>query len=137
MFALYDCEVSIKISDQFYTFEHVDSVSFEDPKETKLTRGADGRNKQGLIYTQGHKDPEVVTLVLPGVSKSILDVLVSAHSAKSRVEVACIAADGSAKTAKNGVIRQRPQQLTIDESAESLNVQLIVESFDVSEVIKE
>lgn len=135
-FMLYDCAFSIKITDVIYNFEHVDSVAFEDPKETKLTRGGDGRNKVGLIYTQGHKEPEVATLVLPGVSKALLEVLVRAHAAKTRVEFSAIASDGSGKTAKDAIIRQRPQQLTIDESIESLNVQLVLESFNVTEVHK-
>ena len=44
--------------------------------------------------------------------------------------------DGSSKMAKNAVLSNKPQQLTVDETAESLNVSLEFETFDSSEVHK-
>ncbi len=66
--------------------------------------------------------------------KAVLD---TAYENKTRVDVYCIdRTDGSGKMGKNAIVCQQPQQLQVDETAESMNVALIFETFDLSEIHK-
>lgn len=137
IFKLYDCDVGIKLGGVSYSFDHVQSVTVEDPEFTRLTRGANAGNKTGMVYKEGIKEPKRVTIPIMGMSAELKAVLDEAYDDQTRMEVYAISrADGSSKMARNAVLCQAPQQLVLDESAESLNVQLIFESFDMSEVHK-
>lgn len=134
---MYDCDFGIKYNGVNYDFEHVQDLQIEDPERTRLTRGANAGNKSGLIYKEGIKDPKVVTVTIMNMSIELKAVLDQAYNNKDRLDVYCINRnDGSSKIAKNAILSQQPQQLTIDESPESMNVALAFESFDLSEVHK-
>lgn len=135
-FKLYDCEFGVKINSVSYAFDHVDSITIEDPEFTRLTRGANARNLTGLVYKEGTKEPKRWTTTMIQMSLELKGVLDAAYKAQTRVDVYAIAADGSSKMAKNAILCQYPQQMTLDESPESMNVSLIFESFELSEVHK-
>lgn len=136
-FKIYDCDFGIKVNGVDYAFDHVSELQIEDPGRNKLTRGANSSNKIGLVYREGFKEPTrwtIPILAMPAPLKAVLD---SAYDNRTRVDVYCIDRnDGSSKMAKNAVLSNRPQQLVIDESAESMNVSLEFETFDSSEVHK-
>lgn len=137
IFKMYNCDFVLKYNDITYTFDHVDSVAYEDPETTKLIRGSNASNKVGMTYTEGTKDPKRLTLVLIGVDAAMASLLKSIYVGKDRCEFSVIdRTDGSGKVAKNAIISQKPQQLLIDESPESMNVQVLFESFDVEEAHK-
>jgi hypothetical protein len=137
IFKLYDCDVGIKVGGVNYAFDHVQSVQIEDPENTRLTRGANAGNKEGLVYREGIKEPKRVTIPIMAMSAELKGVLDSAHEDQTRLDVYVISrADGSSKMARNAVLCQAPQQLTLDENPDSMAVQLIFESFDLSEVHK-
>jgi hypothetical protein len=137
MFKLYNCDVGIKVDGVPYDFEHVAEVQIEDPEKNKLTRGANAKNKVGLAYKEGLKEPKKWTMPILNMSAALKAVLDSAFEGQTRMEVYAISRDdGSSKMAKQAILCNRPQQLTLDESAESLNVSLEFESFDLSEVHK-
>lgn len=134
-FRLYDCDIGITVNGTNYFFTHVNSVTYEDPEKTRLVRGANAGNKIGLTYKEGLKDPKTVTATIMGVEKAIYDVLAKAYDDGTRVDFNIVArSDGSSKIAKNAVICQRPRQNNLDDSAESLNMTIMLESFDVEEV---
>lgn len=136
-FKLYDCDVGIKISGVNYSFTHVQSVGIEDPEFTRLTRGANGGNKEGLVYKEGIKEPKRITIPIMGMSSDLKAVLDGVYEDRTRIEVYAISrADGSSKMARNAVLCQQPQQLTLDDNPDSMNVQLVFESFDLTEVHK-
>ncbi len=136
-FKLYNCDVGITLEGVNYNIEHVDSVTVEDPQRVRLTRGANAGNKTGLIYREGTKEANTVTLTAPAIPLELFNLLKTAHGAETRMDVYVVSrSDGSSKIAKNAVLCQEPKQLSLDESAESLNVALIFESFDVTEVHK-
>ena len=138
IFKLYDCDVGIKVGGVDYSFEHVNSVQIEDPQMTRLTRGANASNKEGLVYTEGIKEPKKITCTIMNMSAALKEVLDGCFENKTRVDVYCISREsGSSKMARRAVLSQMPQQLNVDESAESMNVALAFESFDLSEVHKE
>jgi len=137
IFKMYDCDFGIKYNGVSYDFEHVNEVTVEDPEYTRLVRGSNAKNKTGLVYKEGVKEPKRWTVTNIGISVELKAVLDSVYDLKERVDVYCISrTDGSSKMAKNAVLCQQPQQLQIDESPESMNVMLTFETFDSSEVMK-
>ena len=136
-FKLYDCDVGVTLNGVNYDFEHIDSVTIEDPTRTRLIRGANAKNKVGLSYKEGLKEAKTITTSIISVDPALHALLVTAHANETRMDFYCIArSDGSHKIAKNCVLSQEPMQLTLDETPESLNTTLTFESFDVSEVHK-
>lgn len=134
IFKLYNCDFGIKYNDVNYDFTHVDNMTIEDPETTKLVRGSNAKNKTGLVYTEGTKEPKKITVTLMGVSAAIHDLLTSIYQAKGRCECYCVdRTDGSSKIAKQAVLCMQPQQLSVAEGVESMNVVLTFESFDLSE----
>lgn len=135
---LYDCDIGITLAGVNYDFTHVDSVTHEDPKRNKLIRGANAGNKIGLVYTEGTKEPDVLTTSVIEIPKALHELLTRAFENKTRMDFYCVSrSTGSAKLAKNSILAQKPFQGTIDETPESLNTSLVFESFDVSDTIKE
>lgn len=137
IFKIYDCDFGIKLNGTSYDFDHVAELQIEDPERNKLTRGSNAKNKIGLTYKEGLKEPKRWTIPILEMSAELKGVLDSAFENQTRVEVYCISrADGSSKMARNAILSNRPQQLAIDETAESMNVSLEFETFDSSEVHK-
>jgi hypothetical protein len=137
IFKLYDCDFGVTINGVNYDFEHVESLQIEDPERTRLVRGANAGNKVGLAYKEGIKEAKTITLTVIGLPVELNGLLKEAYSKKERLDCYCISrVDGSSKIAKNAVLSQEPRQLSLDESAESMNVALVFESFDVTEVHK-
>lgn len=134
VFKIYNCDIGIKVDSVNYQFEDVVEVQIEDGERNRLTRGANGTNKVGLAYRDGIKDPKRWTIPILNMSAELKALLDSCYDNQTRVDVYCIDRnDGSSKMAKNAVLSNRPQQLTLDESAESMNVSLEFETFDSSE----
>lgn len=137
IFKLYDCDLGLKINGTKYEFDHVQKFQVEDPETTKLVRGANASNKLGLVYVEGLKDPKKITVTIIGMTADLKQVLDNAYVGKTRVDVYAVArTDGSSKIYKNAVLSTQPQQLTLDDSPDSMNVDLIFESFDSVEVHK-
>lgn len=138
IFKIYNSDFGFKLNGVGYDFTHVDSFTIEDPESTRLTRGANAKNKVGLAYKEGVKDPKRWTVTIMDMSIDIKALLDGIHKDQSRVDVYCIdRSNGSMKIAKNAVLCQQPQQLTVDESPESMAVALIFETFDSIETFKE
>lgn len=137
IFKIYDCDFGIKINGTSYDFDHVAELQIEDPERNKLTRGANAKNNTGLVYKEGLKEPKRWTIPILEMTAALKSVLDSAFDDQTRLEVYCISrTDGSSKMARNAILSNRPQQLTIDDTAESMNVSLEIETFDSSEVHK-
>jgi hypothetical protein len=138
MIKLYDCDVGLTIRGVNYEFEHVDSVTVDDPTRTRLVRGANARNKTGLAYTEGAKDAKTVNTSVIGIPKALHDLLKEVYASKERVDGWAISrANGNSKFWKNAILSQEPMQPTLDDSPESMNTPLAFESFDVSDTLKE
>lgn len=136
-FKLYVSDVGVKINSVSYDFDHVNSIEIEDPEVTTLTRGANGQNKEGIVYKEGVRDPKVWTVPIMNMSSDLKSVLDSAYDNETRMDVYCIdRKTGSSKMLKNAVLRVRPKQLTIDETADSMAVTLSFAGYDDVEVYK-
>lgn len=137
IFKLYDCDVGIKVDGVPYEFDHVASVTVEDPERNRLTRGNNAKNKDGLVYKDGLKDPKRWTMPVMSLTAALVELLNGCFDNQTRLEVYAISRkDGSSKMAKKAVLSNRPQQLSMDDTAESMQVSLEFESFDLSEVHK-
>lgn len=137
IFKIYDCDFGIKYNGVNYDFTHVQDLQIEDPENTKLVRGSNAGNKEGLVYKEGLKDPKKMTVTILGMSSDLKAVLDQAFNNKDRLDAFCISrSDGSAKMAKNAVLSTMPQQLAVNDTPESMNVALVFETFDLSEVHK-
>lgn len=137
IFKMYNCDFGINFDGVTYDFEHVDSVTIEDPEMNKLIRGSNQKNKVGLAYKEGTKEPKKMTVVLIGVTAAMHGLLTEIFLDQSRCECFCIdRLDGSSKIAKNAVLSQRPMQLTLDSGPESMNMSLVFETFDLEETHK-
>lgn len=134
IFKMYNCDFGVKIDGVTYSFDHVNDLTIEDPETTKLVRGSNASNKTGLAYKEGIKEPKKLTVTIMNMTPELKGVLDTAYADKQRVDAFCIdRTDGSSKIAKNAVLSQQPQQLKVDETAESMNVALVFESFDLTE----
>lgn len=137
IFKLYDCDFGVTLDGVNYDFEHVENLQIEDPERTRLIRGGNAGNKTGLVYKEGIKEAKTITLTVIGMPAELHNLLKQAYADKKRVDCYAVSrVDGSSKIAKNAILSQEPKQLTLDDSAESMNTALVFESFDVSEVHK-
>lgn len=136
-FKIYETEFGVKINGVSYGFDHVNSFVVDDPTVTRLLRGANASNKVGVPYNEGSKDPSRVTVSIIDMSLELKAVLDLAHKNKTRIDVWGIDSNnGNSKIAKQAILCTKPQQLSIDDSPESMDVVLLFDSFDVEEVFK-
>jgi hypothetical protein len=134
IFKIYNCDFGVTINDVNYDFGHVNSLTIEDNERTRLSRGANASDKIGIVYKEGIREAKVWTITVIGLSKELYDLLKSSYASQTRMDCFAIdRTDGSSKIAKNAVLSQEPKQLSLDDSAESMNVALVFESFDTSE----
>lgn len=137
IFKIYNCDFGMKIAGENYDFEHVAELIIESAQRNRLTRGANASNKVGLAYREGIKEPDRWTLPILSMSAELKGVLDDAFKNQTRIDVYAIdRSDGSAKWAKQAILSNSPQQLTLDETPESMNVSLEFETFDSTEVHK-
>lgn len=137
MFRIYESDFGIKYNGVNYDFNDVVDLQIEDPEQTRLVRGSNAKNKTGLVYKEGIREPKRWTVTIMGMSADLKKVLDQAFENKDRLDVYCIdRKDGSSKIGKDAILSNQPQQLTIDDSQESMNVQLMFETFNSSETHK-
>lgn len=137
MFKMYDCDIGITVNGVSYDFQHVDEVSVEDPVRLRLIRGANAKDKVGIEYMEGVKEPKTVSVTSIALPLELYNLLQECFDEKIRLDLYCISrSDGSSMTAKNAILAQEPRQSTINDSPESLNIPLSFESFDVKTVRK-
>lgn len=138
IFKIYNCDFGVKVGGVNYDFEHVVELQIEDNERNRLTRGANASNNVGLAYKEGMRDPKRWTIPILNMSGALKDVLDAAFKAQTRLEVYAIdRASGSSKMARQAILSNKPQQLTLDDSPDSMNVSLEFETFDSSETHKE
>lgn len=138
IFKIYNCDFGFKLDSTNYDFEDVVSLSVESVRRTRLTRGANAKNKAGIVFEEGVREPDKWTVIIQNMSEALQLVLLDAYKNKKRLDVYAIdRTSGSSKMARTGVLSNQPQQLTLDDSPDSMNVQLEFETFDSTEVHKD
>ena len=138
MFKIYDCDFGVKVTGVSYDFEHVAELQIEDPERNRLTRGANAKNNVGIAYKEGMTQPKRWTIPILNMSSELKGVLDDCYNSQKRLDVYCIdRKTGSKKMLSNAVMSNKPQQLTLNDTAESLQVSLEFESFDSTETLKD
>ena len=136
-FKIYNCDFGIKVNSVPYEFDHVVELQIEDNERNNLTRGANAKNMVGLPFKEGMRDPKRWSLPILDLTIEMKAVLDDAYNKQTRLEVYCIdRTDGSSKFLKNAILANKPQQLTLNDSADSLQVSLEFVGFDSSETMK-
>lgn len=134
LFKLYECDIGFKVDGTNYEFKNVGEVPFEDPERNRLTRGSNAKDDVGLTYKDGLKDPKKFTPVIQDMSPELRDLFDSLYDSQTRFEFYCISRrDGSSRIAKNCILSNRPTQLNMNDSAESLDISVEIETFKVEE----
>lgn len=138
IFKIYNCDFGMKIDGVNYDYEHVVELQIEDNERNRLTRGANASNKIGLAYKEGMRDPKRWTLPILNMTGALKGVLDNAYDTQKRIEVYAIdRASGSSKMARSAILSNKPQQLSLDDSPDSMNVSMEFETFDSTETHKE
>lgn len=138
IFKIYECDFGIKVNGQAYDFEDVAELQIEDNERNRKTRGANGKNKKGITYKEGVRDPKKWTLPILNMPAALKVVLDDCYENQTDVDVYAIdRKSGSSKMARVAVLCNKPQQLALNDSPDSMNVSLEFETFDSSEVHKE
>lgn len=131
IFKPYECDFGIKYNGISYDFEHVNSLVIDDPERNRLTRGTNAKDKIGLPFKDGLKEPKKWTAEIMNMSADLKAVFETLYATQDRIDVYCISRkDGSKKQASNAILSNQPQQLTLNDTAESMAVSLEFETFD-------
>lgn len=138
MFKLYECDVGIKAEGITYQWKNISQVAFEDNERNRLTRGANATDEVGIAYKDGIKEAK---RILP----SILEMPSALHALFQRLfkdqvrfEFFCTSRKtGSSLFGKNCILSNRPMQLNLDETAESLEIAIEIETFKLDVNIKD
>lgn len=137
IFKPYECDIGIKVNSVAYEFQDVMSLNVEDNERNRLTRGSNASNKTGLAYRDGLSEPKRWTMIIRGMTPEQKALFDSCFTGQTRVDAYYVSRiDGSSKMLKSAIISNRPQQLTLDETPESMDVTIEMESFDSSEIHK-
>lgn len=134
VFKIYNCDFGMKVNGTSYDFTDVKELQIEDNEKNRLTRGSNGKNTVGLAYREGVKDPKKWTIPIMNMSAALKEVMDDVYTEQTRIEVYAIdRTDGSSKMAKQAILCNRPQQLKLDDTPDSMDVSLEFETFDSNE----
>lgn len=133
IYRMYDVEIGMKIDGVTYSYTDVVSLTVEDPLFNRLTRGANGKNREGIPYQEGVREPKRWTVIIQNMTQAVKNLLEERFQSVGRVDVFAIASDGSAKMLKTAILCQAPRQTTLDDTPDSMNVTLIFEGYEDTE----
>ena len=139
-FVITDADVGFSLNGVNYTFDHIDSVAIEDPQMKHLVRGANAISTTGLMYTEGQANPVTLTFTLKGASVAHLNLL-KAHykdqAENNRIDFWVVdRKNGSILSAKDSILQKEPRQLNISEGEENLAIDVMIETFNLTENVK-
>ena len=137
MYKLYECDIGMKVNGVSYAFPHVAEVQIEDPERNNITRGANASDTTGLVFREGLTEPKRFTVPIMQLTPELKAMLDAAYTDQTRCDFYCISRrNGQYKGAKNAILANKPQQLTLDQSPESLQVSIEFVTFESVEEIK-
>lgn len=138
MFKHNECDFGIVLGGVDYRFTNVQRIAIEDPERNALTRGSNGADKVGIAYRVGVSEAKRWTAEILDMSFAMKTALDAAYDNQTRMDVYAIdRKTGASKMARQAILANKPQQLTLEEGPESLQVSLEFETFDSSEKYKE
>ena len=137
MFRIDRCSFGITYKDKDYSLGHIDSWTAEDPNKKHLTRGANRVSTRGLIYSEGGKSPITITVSLVGVESQLANLLNDLFNKEERFNAFAIdGTTGDSAFANNCIVTGAVRQSTISEGEDSMNIEVVFETFDLDERLK-
>lgn len=115
-----------------YYFDDIDSHVMSPQEAKHLTRGANSKNKLGLVYKEGSKTPWTITANVMNLPKGQLEILNKCYENEERIDFFCIdSITGKSKMAYNALVTKMVSQETVSDGEDTYNTALALESFDV------
>lgn len=135
-FQIWKCSGGFSYNGQNYEFSDIDSVVYTYNQKNHLVRGANAKNKVGIVSREGLKTPDVAEYTVLDCSKDVYLLLLDLFEKEERVDAFFIDDEtGEYFIFKNAIIRDKPRQTSIGEEDTTTSFMFAVESFDVKEKI--
>lgn len=137
MFQIWNCDGGITYKGVNYDFPDLDSVSYTFNLKKHLIRGANAKNKKGIIQHEGGKTPDTAEYNVVDCSDELYELLKKIYDNDERIDAYFVDRNtGKYVIYKDALIRDVPRQTTISEDDTSHSFILAVESFNVTEKVK-
>lgn len=138
MFQIWNCEGGFTYNGVNYDFKDMDSVAYTYSRKNHLIRGANARNKKGILSQEGSKNPDTAEYTVMDCSKAVQKLLLSLFESKERIDAYFIDLNtGEYFIYKDAVIRDKPRQTNVGEDDTSHSFVFAVESFNVKEKLND
>jgi len=139
IYKLSSIDFGFSYNGQTYDFEHCDGMTIEDPRSSHITRGMNAKNKRGIKIDEALSDPDIITIPIMNVKKEVVDLLNKIQASDDeRIEAYAIDRNtGQSRFIKEAIVSKKVRQLVISEGRDDLNIELILESFQVDDKLKE
>lgn len=121
---LYECQVGIEVNGTNYNFDHIRSVTLENPERNNLMRGVNAPTSEGLAFKEGMMEPKTISVPVIEMAKEVFDLLRSCFDNQTRLTFFVVDKQGQSFYGKKCLLAQTPMQLTLDDSAESMDCTL-------------
>ena len=132
------CDVGFTIDGTNYTFTDVDGVVIEDPRKAHIIRGLNSKSKTGLMYKEGAGSPVTASIALRSISPAFQVLLKECFDENTRIDIWVIdRLTGANRMFKDAALVNEPKQLNVTDGAESLNIEVTIESFNYTADHKE
>lgn len=137
-FQIWKCSGGFTYNGVNYDFADIDNVTYTYNRRNHLTRGANAKNKVGIITQEGLKTPDTAEYNVLDCSKAIYKLINELYEKEERIDAYFIDDEtGEYTIFKKAVIRDKPRQTSVGEEDTSTSFIFAVESFDVKEKIKD
>ncbi len=136
MFQIWNCDGGFTYNGVNYDFRDLDSVAYTYNLKKHLIRGANAKNKRGIISQEGGKTSEIAEYTVVDCTKAIYQLLLQIYENNERIDAFFIdRATGEYIIFKDAIIRDKPRQTNIAEDDTSHSFMFAVESFNVTEKV--
>lgn len=130
---LYECTVGIEVAGTNYNFSHIRSVTLENPERNNLMRGVNAPESEGLAFKEGMMEPKTISVPVIEMSTDLFNLLKDCFKNQTRIKFYVVDKNGQTFTGKQCLLAQQPMQLTLDDSAESMDCTLEFVTFLVDQ----
>lgn len=136
MFQIWNCDGGFTYKGVNYDFQDLDSVSYTFNLKKHLIRGANAKNKKGIIQHEGGKTPDSAEYNVVDCTKEIYELLNRIYEKDERIDAFFVDRNtGEYIIFKDALIRDKPRQATVSEDDTSHSFIFAVESFNVTEKV--
>lgn len=115
-----------------YDFLHCNSVNVTRNLRKHLTRGANSKDKKGLVYTENTRQANEVAFEVMDLPFAVAQILNQAFKDEERLDIYCVDdATGEAFDGQDCIINHFVMQEQLVEGEETYNITLTFETFNL------